>query len=175
VKLELVLDEVDLPWAPDPEWQRRLSALVAQVSAADVVLQVVLTDDDTLQEHNRDYRGIDRPTDVLSFSYLEGHEGRGESLLPAGADLNDYLDPPAYEGEVRLAGQVLVSVQTVDARGALHTSSLDQEVAFMLVHGMLHVLGYDHADGAEAAAMRVQEERLMSILSWPLVRTEDPS
>ena len=175
MKLELVLDEVDLPWSPGPDWQQRLSELVATVSAPDLVLQVVLTDDETLQDHNRDYRGIDRPTDVLSFSYLEGHEGRGESLLPAGADLHDYLDPPAFEGDESLAGQILVSVQTVAARGAVHTASLEQEMAFMLVHGMLHVLGFDHADAEEAAAMRAHEARLMAELSWPTGRTEDPS
>ena len=175
MKLELVLDEVDLPWSPDPEWQSRLSELIASTSSSDVVLQVVLTDDETLHEHNREYRGIDRPTDVLSFSYLEGHEGRGESLLPAGADLNDYLDPPAFEEDVPLAGQILVSVETVVARGAVHTSSIDHEMGFMLVHGMLHVLGFDHADDEEAASMRAQEEQMMAALSWPLVRTEDPS
>jgi probable rRNA maturation factor len=175
VKLELVLDEVDLPWSPDPEWRRRLTGLVAATSAEDAVLQLVLTDDETLREHNREYRGVDRPTDVLSFSYLEGHEGRGESLLPAGVDLHEYLDPPAFEDDVLLAGQILVSVETVAARGAVHTASLEQEMAFMLVHGMLHVLGFDHADDEEAASMRIQEERLMAGLSWPLVRTEGRS
>jgi probable rRNA maturation factor len=175
VKLELVLDEVDLPWSPDPEWRRRLGELVASTSAEDVVLQVVLTDDETLRQHNRDYRGIDRATDVLSFSYLERHEGLGESLLPAGADLDDYLDPPDFEGEERMGGQILVSVETVATRGPVHTTSLDREMAFMLVHGMLHVLGFDHADDDEAASMRAQEERLMAGLSWPLVRTEDPT
>jgi probable rRNA maturation factor len=175
VKLELVLDEVDLPWSPDPEWTKRLEDLVGATSSSDVVLQVVLTDDQTLQEHNREYRGLDRPTDVLSFSYLEGHEGHGESLLPAGVDLHEYLDPPAFEGDVSLAGQILVSVETVAARGPLHTSSLEQEMGFMLVHGMLHVLGFDHGDDIEAASMRREEERLMAELSWPMVRTEDPS
>ena len=52
MKLELVLDEVDLPWSPDPEWKSGLEALLAATSAADCVLQVVITDDETLQEHN---------------------------------------------------------------------------------------------------------------------------
>ena len=68
-----------------------------------------------------------------------------------------------------------MSVETVVARGAVHTAGLEQEMAFMLVHGMLHVLGFDHADDEEAAAMRAQEARLMAELSWPLGRTEDPS
>jgi len=174
VKLELVLDEVDLPWSPDPEWQRRVTELVASTSAVDAVVQFVITDDETLREHNREYRGIDQPTDVLSFSYLEGHEGLGESLLPAGTDLDDYLDAPAFEEEAPMAGQILVSAETVVRRGAMHTTCIGHEMGFMLVHGLLHVLGFDHADEEEAAAMEAQERRLMEALSWPLVRTEDP-
>jgi probable rRNA maturation factor len=149
--------------------------VVETTSATDAVLQCVITDDATLREHNREYRGIDRPTDVLSFSYLEGHEGRGESLLPQGADLRDYLDGPAFEGETPLVGQILISAETVVGRGPVHASSLDQEMAFMLVHGMLHVLGFDHADEAEAEQMRGHELRLMAELQWPLDATEDPS
>ena len=175
MKLELVRDEVDLPWSPDPEWEARVARVVEATSATEAVLQCVITDDATLREHNREYRGIDRPTDVLSFSYLEGHEGRGESLLPVGADLRDYLDAPAFEGETPLVGQILISAETVAERGPVHTSSMDQEMAFMLVHGMLHVLGFDHADDAEAAQMRGHELRLMAELEWPLAATEDPS
>ena len=53
MKLELVLDEVDLPWSPDPEWTTRLSRTLEATSAADCVLQVVITNDETLREHNR--------------------------------------------------------------------------------------------------------------------------
>lgn len=175
MKLELVLDEVDLPWSPGPEWTRRLSRILEATSAADCVLQVVITDDETLQEHNRDYRGLDRPTDVLSFSYLEGHEGHEESLLPEGADLHDYLDPPGFPGEVPVAGQILVSAQTVVDRGAVHTEDLDQEMAFMVLHGLLHVLGFDHADSAAASRMHEHERRLMLDLGYPPPRPEGPA
>lgn len=167
MKLELVRDEVDLPWSATPEWEQRLVALVGQVSAGAVTLQVVLTDDSTLQEHNREYRGLDRPTDVLSFSYLEGHEEHAAALLPEGADLHDYLDPPAFEGEEVIAGQILVSVETVCRRGAVHTEDLDQEMAFMVIHGLLHVLGFDHADEPDLESMRAEEARLMTRIGYP--------
>ncbi len=168
MKLELVLDEVDLPWSPDPEWEARLARLIAVVSAADATLQVVLTDDETLREHNREYRGQDRPTDVLSFSYLQGHEDHASALLPAGADLDDYLDAPAFAGEERLVGQILISGQTVCARGCVHTENLDQEMAFMVVHGLLHVLGFDHAGEDETVCMRSEESRMMVLLGYPV-------
>jgi len=149
--------------------------LLASTSAADCELQVVITDDETLREHNREYRGLDRPTDVLSFSYLENHEGHEESLLPPGADLQEYLDPPGIEGEASLAGQILVSAETVCRRGAVHTGELDQEMAFMVLHGLLHVLGFDHGDASSAARMRVHETRLMEALGYPAPRPEDAS
>ena len=175
MKLELVLDEVDLPWSVDPEWEQKLAGVLAGVSDPSAVLQVVLTDDATLREHNLRYRDEDRPTDVLSFSYLEGHEEHAEALLPAGTDLSDYLDPPVAEDEDPLAGQILVSVETVVARGAVHTADLGQEMAFMVVHGLLHVLGFDHFDEVEAARMRAEEARLMAALGHGLPRSGEPA
>jgi probable rRNA maturation factor len=170
VKLELVVDEVDQPWSPAPEWEARMSAVLSSVSAVEPVLQVVLTNDETLREHNREYRGLDRPTDVLSFSYLEGHEHHSEALLPACTDLREYLDPPGFEGEPPLVGQILISTETVCVRGAVHTASLDEEMAFMVVHGLLHVFGFDHADEDQTARMGAEEDRLMAALGYSVIR-----
>lgn len=175
MKLELVLDEVDLPWSADPEWEPRLARMLGTVGDASAVLQVVLTDDATLRDHNREYRGEDRPTDVLSFSYLEGTVADPEALLPAGADLAEYLDPPAFEGDRPLAGQVLVSVQTVCSRGPVHTLDFDQEMAFMVIHGLLHVLGFDHHEPSIAGRMHTQEARLMGLLGYPAPRNGEPA
>lgn len=170
MKLELVLDEVDLPWSADPEWEPRLARMLGTVGDEAAVLQVVLTDDATLREHNREYRGEDRPTDVLSFSYLEGAVADPEALLPAGADLAEYLGPPAFDGDLPLAGQVLISVETVFSRGAVHTLDLDQEMTFMVIHGLLHVLGFDHQGPDETGRMQAQEARLMGLLGYPAPR-----
>ena len=175
MKLELVVDEVARPWLVAPEWEVALATVLATVSSFEAVLQVVLTDDETLREHNREYRGVDRPTDVLSFSYLEGHETHSEALLPEGADLREYLDPPAFEGEPALAGQVLVSTETVCKRGAVHTESLEQEMAFMVVHGLLHVLGFDHADEQQLARMGAEEDRLMAAMGYSVIRETGPA
>lgn|GEM_PF-1625425 len=169
MKLDLVLDEVQLPWRPTPEWVARVESLLSSVASSAVVLQVVLTDDDTLREHNREYRGLDRATDVLSFSYLdEGHEERAEELRRGEIPIEDYLEEPVPDGEPPLAGQVLVSVETVVGRGARHTGDLDAEIAFMLAHGVLHVLGHDHHDEAGGASMRAAERELMETAGFAL-------
>lgn len=150
-----------------------MAALVASVgasSAAQVpVLQVVLTDDATLQEHNREYLGEDKPTDVLSFSYLEGHEEHRDALVLGEVELEEFLEGPWPEDEDPLVGQVLVSLQTLQARGPVHTGERDAELAFMVIHGLLHVLGHDHAETAEAASMHEHERFLMERIGYPLV------
>lgn len=157
-----------------------MTALVATVGAhageSEPVLQVVLTDDATLQEHNREYRGKDEPTDVLSFSYLEGHEEQCDALVLGEVELEDFLDGPWPDDEEALVGQVLVSLQTLEQRGPVHTGDRDAELAFMIIHGMLHVLGHDHADAEEAARMRGHERALMDRIGYPLVASsgDDP-
>lgn len=164
---------MQLPWVPSPAWTERIGALVDSVGRCSgtrvPVLQVVLTDDATLQEHNREYRGEDRPTDVLSFSYLEGHEEHCEPLVRGEVDLDGFLEGPWPEDEEPLAGQVLVSLQTLERVGPVHTGGREAELAFMVVHGMLHVLGHDHADDVQSGVMRAFERELMARIGYPLV------
>lgn len=162
MKLELVLDEGPLPWRPTDDWIRRAEAMLEQVGTPEPVVQFVLTDDATLHEHNRTYRGKDAPTDVLSFSYLEGHEDEADALVAGEVSALDFLDEPVLEDEPPLVGQVLVSLETLIGRGAVHGVDLDAEVAFMLAHGVLHVLGHDHGDDDEAARMQDHERALMA-------------
>ena len=161
MKLDLVLDEVQLPWRPTDDWTARARTMIAGVGTDDVAVQCVLTDDATLREHNRSYRDRDAATDVLSFSYLDGHEEHARDILEGRRAVRDFLDEPVHEGEDALAGQILVSLQTLTARGALHAADLDGEVAFMVAHGFLHVIGFDHADDDAAAAMEAAENALM--------------
>ena len=164
MKLELVVDEVDLPWVPPAEWTTRVEGLLGRVAAGagrPAVLQVVLTDDATLREHNREYRGVDAPTDVLSFSYLEGHEERADALVDGSVPIEEFLDGPWPEDEDPVVGQVLVSLETLERTGPVHTGDREAELAFMVVHGMLHVLGHDHAEREQTERMRRHERALM--------------
>jgi probable rRNA maturation factor len=131
-----------------------MERLLSDVATADPVLQAVLTDDATLREHNLEYRNLDAPTDVLSFSYLEGHEAYAEELRAGTRAIEDHIEDFVGEEEDLLAGQVLVSLQTLESRGPVHAVDRDGELAFMIVHGLLHVLGHDHADAEQAELMR---------------------
>lgn len=157
MKLELVSDEVELPWRPTPEWERRLQGMVAAFGPRDGLLQVVLTDDETLRQHNRDYRGKDSSTDVLSFSYLRGHEGQRRPLLAGEHGAAAFLDEPVPDGEEALVGQLLLSLPYLRERGPVHTGDEQEEALFFVAHGLLHVLGFDHEDEAGAAEMEELE------------------
>jgi len=161
VKLELVLDEVELPWRPDPEWGVLAERMMSSLGPSNAVLQAVLTDDATLREHNREFRGMDEPTDVLSFSYLEDHEPHRRRLLEGVVGAEDFCTDPQPEVDALLAGQILISLETLSRRGPVHATNLDDELSFMLVHGTLHVLGYDHRDEHGTEEMETIETEIM--------------
>jgi len=105
-------------------------------------LTIVLTDDDQLQQLNRRYLGIDAPTDVLSFPAAE-------------------MDPDSRRAYL---GDVLISVPRAQAQAAAAGHPLESEAQLLAVHGVLHLLGFDHAETEERARMwSVQNEVLESI------------
>lgn len=105
-------------------------------------LSIVLTDDDRLQELNRDYLGIDAPTDVLSFPASE-------------------TDP---QTGARYIGDILISVPRARSQAEAGGHPVESELQLLVVHGMLHLLGYDHAEPEEKARMwKVQAEVLESL------------
>lgn len=107
-------------------------------------LSVTLVDNQAIQALNRDYRGIDQPTDVLSFSQLEGEE---LSALP--------------EGEPVMLGDLVLSLERCAEQAADYGHSFERELGFLVAHGMLHLFGYDHQSPAEEAAMMAQTEEIL--------------
>ncbi len=130
--------------------QRRLSKVVAkslQVERFDrsAEVSVVLTDDEHIRRLNRDYRGVDYPTDVLAFSQLEGEPAR------------------AAEAPVAL-GDVIISVETAKRQAAQRKYPVTEELDLLVIHGVLHLLGYDDETEAAAAEMRRHEKAVLSQL-----------
>lgn len=121
----------------------------ARVHEVDDLAEVSLmfTDDETIHEMNREYRGIDRPTDVLSFALEEGEE---EEI---------YGGP-----EENLLGDIIISVETATRQAEEYGHSVEREMAFLALHGMLHLLGYDHMEEEERKEMRAQEEAILASL-----------
>ncbi len=111
-------------------------------------LSISLVRDDEIRRLNREHRGKDKPTDVLSFPLKPEHQG--------GAGLPE-----------RLLGDVVISVETARRQAAEYDASLQNEVYRLLIHGMLHVLGYDHQRPRERAAMVAEECRLAHHIGMP--------
>lgn len=135
--------------------ERAVAAVLAHEGVNEPIeLSVLVTDDAELHRLNREYRGIDRPTDVLSFA-SEDEAGTG----PA------FVRPPHMP---RFLGDLAISYQRVLAQAEEYGHSAARELAYLTAHGVLHLLGYDHERGPEdAAAMRQREEAAMERLGLP--------
>lgn len=110
-------------------------------------VSVLLTDDATIRSFNLEYRGKDEPTDVLSFAMDEG----------------DDAEPEVVGGsEEHLLGDIVISVETAARQAEEYAHSLERETGFLAVHGLLHLLGFDHEQGPEEELrMRQEEERIL--------------
>ena len=130
------------------------TALSAEGVTLPCEVDVLLTDDDGIHQINRDMRQVDRPTDVLSFPEFELTPGE----LPGAED----ADPGT--GLVPL-GDMVLSMERVQAQAKEYGHSNRRELAYLVVHSVLHLLGYDHLDeGTMKAQMREREESIMAEL-----------
>ena len=132
--------------AVDENWLRGVAGRVlAAEGVAAVEVSIVITDDPTVRELNRLYRGEDAPTDVLSFALTENCE--------------DFVLPPDQAPRL---GEVVISLPTARRQAKQAGKTVQQEVAWLLVHGLLHLLGYDHAVEEEGQVMRLREASLLA-------------
>ena len=106
-------------------------------------VSVLLTNDNAIQSLNRQYRDIDAPTDVLAFAMREGDS---EPLNP------------------HLLGDLVISVPAAQRQADAHNHSLDVELANLTVHGVLHLLGYDHRISADATVMFEKQEAILRLI-----------
>lgn len=119
-------------------------------------VDIMLTDNSGIRELNREYRSIDSATDVLSFpmlDYEEGYEEDGDVEVGV-EDLNP------ESGEVVL-GDIVISLERAKEQSEEYGHSLNREVAFLVVHSMLHLLGYDHIQESDRVIMRGKEEDIL--------------
>jgi probable rRNA maturation factor len=113
-------------------------------------VSVTLTDNAHIHELNRTYRGIDRPTDVLSFA------------------LNESQEPEISGGPaVNVLGDLVISVERAREQATDYGHSVRREVAFLTVHGMLHLLGYDHMEESDREEMEAEQRYVMKKLGIP--------
>ena len=120
-------------------------------------VSIVLTDGRGIREMNREYRGIDRETDVLSFPNVDFEE---EGVFDIDEDSEaDYFDPET--GELVL-GDILISVDRVYGQAQEYGHSVRREFAFLVAHSMLHLCGYDHMEEEERARMERRQEEILT-------------
>jgi rRNA maturation RNase YbeY len=123
--------------------RRVARASLRHLGEVPTTLSVALVDEATMQDLNRRWRGKDRPTDVLAFAQREGEAQHDSSLL----------------------GDVVISVPTAQSQAAARGRPLDTEITELLVHGILHLLGYDHERSpAEARRMRARTREILRVL-----------
>jgi probable rRNA maturation factor len=125
--------------------KRTAQTLLAAVDEPDASLSLSLVGDRQMRAVNREHRGTDRPTDVLSFP----------------------LDPSGRESPERLLGDIVISVETARRQAEQYDAPLQDEIHRLLIHGLLHVLGHDHEEAAERAGMEAQERRLAGVIGMP--------
>jgi probable rRNA maturation factor len=158
--------ELSIPckrWSEDlPEVERLVeTACGAALSAGEAVwgtgvpdaveISVVLADDETVHTLNRQYRGIDKPTNVLSFPI---------EAVPI-------ADSEAGSAAPVLLGDVVLGFETVKNEAALAGKPLTHHVSHLIVHGVLHLLGYDHETDHDAAEMEPMETAILARLNIP--------
>jgi probable rRNA maturation factor len=124
--------------------RRRAAAILKAAGQARAELSIALVDDAAIRELNGQYRGKLRPTDVLSFSLVEG----------------EFADRRG-----KLLGDVVISVDTAARQARERRRGLDDTIAKLLVHGVLHLLGHDHEEDDEARRMLAEERRIWRVLA----------
>ncbi|HHV61148.1 MAG TPA: rRNA maturation RNase YbeY [Firmicutes bacterium] len=123
----------------------------------DVEVSIALVDDDHIRDLNRQYRGIDAPTDVLSFSMLEGED---DAVMPAIDDGN--AGPGTGIGApTELLGDIVISLESAARQGDEYGHGFVAEVGRLAVHGLLHLLGYDHESDVDRELMEQREETII--------------
>ena len=122
-----------------------------KIENSNLLITVTLTDLDTIQKINNEYRNIDKPTDVLSFPMFERKEIeeniKGKKLLH-----EDIL------------GDIVISIQKVEEQAEEYGHSFERELSYMLVHGFYHLMGYDHMEEEDKKEMRTKEEKILGML-----------
>lgn len=113
-------------------------------------ISVTFTDNEGIRELNKQYRGIDAPTDVLSFPM--GENGEYDTNLETGA---------------KILGDVVISVEKAVEQAEAYGHTLQREIGYLTAHSVLHLLGYDHVENMDKVRMREKEEYVMEALGLP--------
>lgn len=113
-------------------------------SERDIYMSLLLTNNENIQVVNRDYRGKDQPTDVISFAYLDNED--------------DFQFGPYLT-----LGDIVISLERIKEQAKDYNHSFKREFYYVLTHGILHLLGYDHIEDEDKEVMRKKEEEILEM------------
>lgn len=125
----------------------------------DITLNLTFTDDENIQEINKEFRDIDKSTDVLSFPAIDFETPSDFSFLTG--DEADYFDPDTKE---LILGDIMISIEHAHAQAVEYGHSYKREIAFLITHSLLHLCGYDHMEDSERIVMEEKQESILSNL-----------
>jgi len=145
----LVIIDIRPDIRPEIEEILRKSAekALAEEGCEKCEVSILLTDDSEIHELNATYRDVDSPTDVLAFAMREGADG----------------DP-----DDEILGDVVISIDTAKRQAEEYNHSIEAELSLLVVHGILHLLGYDHAEKDEASEMQERQKEIIETLGYKL-------
>lgn len=150
--MEVVFDN---PYGKDFDWLEGRYTEIAKVAFSYLNIEenyevdVSLVDDETIHQVNRDYRNVDRVTDVISFAF------------------NDDKDPKDQINSLdvqKMLGEILICLPQAKRQAAEIGNSLERELSFLFTHGLLHLLGYDHMTPEDEAIMFPLQEKILSLV-----------
>ena len=139
-------DELAVEQEIEDEIIRAANFMGKLYGAENAELSVTLTDDEHIHALNKKFRGIDRPTDVLSFAFRESDE------------------PEILDSQVEILGDIIISLERAKMQAVEFGHSYLREVIFLTVHGLLHLFGYDHIEESERLEMECEQDMIMKSL-----------
>lgn len=150
----------------------KLAAESEGIESGEVVVSFV--NDEAIRALNRDYRNIDKATDVLSFSMLESVEGEPEIVYEDDEEFDDAFTEEEFDGDERNGsdgdegeeypeplGDIVISVERALEQAQEYGHSVEREIGFLFVHGFLHLIGYDHGDEEAERVMFGKQEAVL--------------
>ena len=141
-----------------PDWENIVKKVFDKcfeeegLKSSKLYITVTFTNPENIQSINKEYRKIDRPTDVLSFPMFEKEE------------LNKKIQEKDFQYQ-DILGDIVISIPRVEEQANEYGHNFERELSYMLVHGFYHLMGYDHMEEEEKKEMRTKEEKILKTLN----------
>ena len=151
---------------PQEEYQKTIEKVITEcykqenIENTKLIVTITLTTPENIQEINKEYRNIDRTTDVLSFPMFEKQE------------LEEKIKKQEFQ-YTDILGDIIISVDKVREQAKEYGHSFERELSYMIVHGFYHLMGYDHIKEEDKKMMRPKEEEVLSKLGINRDKQED--